>query len=72
MNELQLYLSTGLNLTNIRLKKGSCAWMSIVCHLFKAQESTKQWFVSFQYVSSKSIKTYNDTPGKQTSGDEHW
>ena len=46
--------------------------MSIVCHLFKAQESTKQWFVSFQYVSSKSIKTYKDTPGKQTSGDEHW
>ena len=31
--------------------------MSIVYHLLKAQESTKQWFVSFQYVSSKSIKT---------------
>lgn len=57
MNELQWYLSTWLNLTNIRLKKGSCAWMSIVYHLLKAQESTKQWFVSFQYVSSKSIKT---------------
>ena len=31
--------------------------MSIVYHLFKAHESTRQWFVSFQYVSSESIKT---------------
>lgn len=30
--------------------------MSIAYHLFKAQESMKQHYVSFQYLSSKSIK----------------
>ena len=35
--------------------------MSIAYHLFKAQESVKQHYVSFQYLSSKSIKKYKHT-----------
>lgn len=49
MNELELHPPTWINLTNTRLnkkkKKGSCSGMSIVYHLFKAREYTKQCYM---------------------------